>query len=695
MHHQINQMMTKAIQCFQAGNLNEAEPLLLDVLKKQSKNFDALHILGVINGIKNQHKEALEFFRKALKIDPNNSFLNFNIAKAFSEIDEDEKALKYHLFATKLNPKKLDGWLNFGRSLSKLNKFEDSLECYYKALALNPEYAEAWTNLGCAFIELENFEQALDSFDKSLKINPQSPEVWSNRGNALFELKQYTQALESFDTAIRIKPDYADAWYNRGNALLRLNQYEHALESYDKTISLKPEYIEAWSSRGSLLCSICQFESSEASYREAIRINPQYLEAHSNLLFSLNYFDYLSFEELLAEAKRYGEKASQKSTPKFTKWNTIAKTSTEKIKIGFVSGDLKNHPVGYFTEGLVEQLNPDQFEIYGFPTHSNSDELTDRIKPLFHEWIPINRMSDHAAAKLIHEKGIHVLVDLSGHTAHNKLLVFAYKPAPVQISWLGYFATTGLPEMDYFLGDPHMSPLNEMGYFTETLWNLPETWLCLKPPTHIIKPSKLPALKNGFITFGSFSNLSKLNDKVVETWSTLLNQVPTSKLLLKSKQFSDPALIDGVKKWFLKFDISADRLILEGPDPREAYYEAYHRVDFILDTFPYPGGTTSVDSLWMGVPVLTLKGDRFLSRLGQSIASNSGNYDWIANDVNDYINKAVKFSSNLEKLEHLRSTLKDQVIKTPLFDTARFAKNFGDTLLSMLHQHNKALLNQK
>jgi len=650
MNQEIFKMMAKAIQCFQSENYDEAERILSKVLKLQPKNFDALHISGVMKGVKNQHQEALEFFRKALRIDPNNSWLNFNIAKAFSEIGDEDKALKYHWNATKLNPSHPEAWVNFGTSLSNLKKFKESLECLITAIDLRPDYAEAWTNRGVVLTKLEQFEEALASFDESLKINSQIAETWSNRGNTLLELKQYEQALASYDKAISIKPNYADAWSNRGNTLREIGHFFLAV----------------------------------ASYREAIRLNPEFLDARSNLSFTFNYVEKLSSHEAQTEAKRFGLKVSERAQPKFTTWDVP--TRVEKLRIGFVSGDLRNHPVGYFVEGLLEQLNLSQFEIFAFPTTLTSDDLTNRIKPFFTEWTPINGISDQAASTLIHQNRIHVLIDLSGHTKHNRLGVFSYKPTPVQVSWLGYFATTGLPEMDYFLGDPQMSPASEANHFTENIWNLSETWLCLKPPVHTSSVSTSPALNNYFVTFGSFGNLSKMNDKVVETWSSLLHRIDKSRLILKSKQLGDPAQIEEVKNRFQKFNIPVERLILEGPESREAYFEAYQRVDIVLDTFPYPGGTTSVDSLWMGVPVLTLKGNRFLSHLGESIAINAGNSDWIAADVSDYVNKAVQFASDLDRLAQLRSTLRDRVLRSPLFDTPRFAKNFGEALWGMWNQ---------
>ena len=216
-----------------------------------------------------------------------------------------------------------------------------------------------------------------------------------------------------------------------------------------------------------------------------------------------------------------------------------------------------------------------------------------------------------------------------------------------------------------------------------------ETWLCLKPPTFNFLISDLPALCNGFLTFGSLCNLSKINDQVLKTWALILNQIPRSKLLLKTKQFGDAEQIEEFYKRSTKFNISADRLLLEAPESREAYFQTYNRIDFVLDTFPYPGGTTSVDALWMGVPVLTLRGDRFLSHLGESIAINSGNVDWIAQNLEDYVRKAVLFSSDLKQLAQLRTILRARVLKSPLFDTSRFANNFGNALWAMYLQGSK------
>jgi predicted O-linked N-acetylglucosamine transferase (SPINDLY family) len=436
------------------------------------------------------------------------------------------------------------------------------------------------------------------------------------------------------------------------------------------------------------LMDMGRLAETEEAFRRALAIDPGYLKARSNLLFCLNYRESAAPEVLLAEARRQGAAISAAAGPKFDAWNATPDPS--RLRVGLVSGDLRAHPVGYFVEGLLERLDQRRFELVAFPTTGRMDDLTQRILPRFQTWRSLAGLSDREAAAAIHEQAIHVLVDLSGHTADNRLSVFAYRPAPVQVSWLGYFATTGLPEMDYFLGDPHMAPETEQARFTETLWRLPETWLCLSPRERPVAIGAPPALTNGFVTFGCLGNLSKMNREVVSLWSQILRAVSGSKLLLKAKPFVDPQAVADVQARFAREGVSSERLMLEGPSSRTEYFETYNRIDLVLDTFPYPGGTTSVDALWMGAPVLTLEGDRFLARLGASIARNAGQVEWIARDREDYLAKAVAFAA-AEGVAHDRTALRRRVLKTPLFDTERFARGFGEALWGMWREGGSRL----
>lgn len=573
------------------------------------------------------------------------------------------------------------GWKVLGAIFKITGRAEDSLRAMLESVRLEPYDAEAHANLGAVFKDLGRLTEAEMSCQQAILLDSKCASAFNNLGNSLIDQGRMKEAESALRKALELKPDFSEANYNLGNVLNATGRIFNAELAYHEAIRLKPDYYEAHNNRSIVLKDLGRYADAEASCRQAICLNPDYVEAHSNLLFNLNYMESLSIEATLFEAKRFGSMVSDRSLPKYTTWDI--ELNSPKLRIGFVSGDLNRHPVGYFIEGLIKGLDHGQFELIAFPTNSKLDDQTNRIESHFQKWIPIFGKGDFEAATLIREQGIQILVDLSGHTAHNRLPVFSYKPAPVQVSWLGYFATTGLPEMDFFLGDPIMSPHSEQHHFTEKIWQLAETWLCLSPPTQALPVFSLPALTNGYVTFGCFGNLSKMNHQVVKTWASILRKVTSAKLFIKSNQLSDPHVIDEVKHRFSSNGISANRLILEGHSPREEYFQAYNKIDIVLDTFPYPGGTTSVDALWMGVSVLTLKGDRFLSRLGESIATNAGQTNWIAEDVSDYVNKATEFASDIQTIVNLRASLREHVLKTPLFDSRRFAKSFGDALQEM------------
>ena len=320
-----------------------------------------------------------------------------------------------------------------------------------------------------------------------------------------------------------------------------------------------------------------------------------------------------------------------------------------------------------------------------YPSHTATDELSEQLSSRMAGWMPIYGKSDQQAARQIRDDGIHVLIDLSGYTDHTRLPMFCLKPAPVQATWLGYFGTTGLAEIDYLIGDPHVTPPDEENHFVEKIWRLPETYLCFSPPDVEIKCNSLPALENGYITFGCFNHLTKMNDAVVALWAQVLTSVPNSRLFLKTKALFDETLRANTLARFASHGIGSDRLLMEANSPRAELLAAYHRVDIALDPFPYPGGTTSAESLWMGVPVLTKRGDRFLSHVGETIAHNAGLADWIAQDEQDYIARAVAFAADLNGLAELRGNLRAQVLASPLYDSARFARHFENAMWNMWH----------
>jgi protein O-GlcNAc transferase len=396
----------------------------------------------------------------------------------------------------------------------------------------------------------------------------------------------------------------------------------------------------------------------------------------------MHYLPVSSPADSTAAARQYGCAVQSKATA-YTSWNV---QQTPCLRVGIVSGDLRDHPVGNFLEGVLANLDPKRVELFAYPTTPAVTDLTHRIARRFSAWKPIHALGDEAAARLIHGDGVHILLDVAGHTAHNRLPLFAWKPAPLQVSWLGYFGTTGLAAMDYVLGDPIVAPEQEDAYFCESLWRLPECYLCFTAPNVDVDVGPLPMLTRGHVTFGCFNNVAKLNDSLIRLWSAIVLSVPDSQMFLKAFQFGEPAIQERIRASFAANGIDAQRLRIEGPSSRIGHYECYNEVDIALDPFPYPGGTTSAEALWMGVPVLTKRGDRFLGHLGETIAVSAGLGEWVAGSDAEYSAKAIAFAEDVGRLKALRAKLRNQVLCSPLFDAQRFARNFENALVAMWNQ---------
>lgn len=586
--------------------------------------------------------------------------------------------------AAELLPLDPQAQTNLGLTLKELERFDEAIVCYLRAIKIKPDYAEAYNTLGNILKDLRRLKEAESCYHSALAIIPNYPEAHCNLGVTLHDLGRFDEAETCYRKALALKPDYTNAYYNLGNVLKELGRVKDAEVSYLRALELNPDLAEAYNNLGNVFKELDLLDKAETCYRKALIIEPDLAVAYSNILFILNYHQVHDPLFQVEEARKFGGIIAKKVKQRFTEWRCLSQP--ERLRVGMVSGDLHNHPVGFFLESILKQINPSRIELVAYTTDSREDELTTRIKPYFSEWRSLVGLSDNKAANLIHSDGVHILLDLSGHTANNRLPVFAWKPAPIQATWLGYFATTGVAEMDYILGDPYIMPSDESLHFTERVWRLPESYLCFTPPDVSLEVLPLPVFASGHITFGCFNNLAKMTDEVVALWAKILHVVRSSQLFLKTKQLNDSSVCEATHKRFADYGISAERLILEGSSPRHELLAAYNRIDIALDPFPYPGGTTTAEAFWMGVPVITRKGDRFLSHIGESILHNAGLCAWVAINNDDYLAKAVMHSSNLQLLAVLRSGLRQQVLASPLFDAPRFAGNFENELWKMWEQ---------
>ena len=492
-------------------------------------------------------------------------------------------------------------------------------------------------------------------------------------------------AVTEFRKAMQLQPQNASILINLGIAQLRLRDVFSAIETYRTLLEFEPANVLAHANIAAAFQLSGQIELAIQSYRHALELDPDHLSAHQNLLYALTYVPNFSRTEYLTEAQKFNEKISQKVNA-FSQWRCPAPTQIARpLRIGFVSGDFRNHSVGMFLESVLASINPDKLTLIAYSNSATKDSVSARLKKLFSEWNSIAIMNDETSAKKIHGDRIDILVDLSGHTELNRLSVFSWRPAPVQVSWLGYWASTGVKEIDYILVDQLSAPESDEIFFSEKLWYLPDTRLCFTPPVtaYPINVGLLPAQRNGYITFGSFQLLSKMNECTFLVWSQVLKRIPTARLRLQSWPLAFPNAIAETSRKLVDANIDIDRVEFCGGMSRDAYLMSYSEVDVVLDTFPFPGGTTTAEALWMGVPTVTLAGNSLLASQSASMMGCVGLDDWVAANEKEYVDIAVNQVSNLEKLTELRSSLRNRALTSPLFDSNKFAHNLEQAFIEI------------
>lgn len=625
---------------------------------------------------------AVEAAQKFIKTFPRHPIGHKVLGASLVKVDRTIEAIPHLQKCVSLDENDAEAHCNLGAIYSDIGKYAEAEFHCRCAIKINPLYSRAFNNLGTALQHLGRLAEAEESFRLALHISPDFSAAHCNFGALLARRNNFIAAEESFRNAILHNKKFSEAYCSLGAVQMELNKLYEAKRNLLISISLKPNFPEAYNNLGITLKRLGEIKEAAQAYKTAITLNPLFLKAFSNLLLTMNYLSDMPVQEHFKLSCEFGNTASRLSKFKFICWPNLTKRPS-KLRIGFVSADLRNHPVGYFTQALLSKIDKTKFELYAFNNNPLDDDLSIQLKKDFSRWFNIRHLSDLESALLIYENKINILIDLSGHTAGNRLGVFPYKPAPVQATWLGYFSSTGVREIDYIIGDSIVTPISDQNYFTEKIWQLPDTYLCFTPPPYDLQVNDLPALNNGYITFGCFSNLTKVNDSVISTWSRILNLVPTSKIMIKTSQLDDHKVRRNLIEKFSSFGIHKSRLILEGQSSRLDYFKSYYKIDMVLDTFPFPGGTTSVESMWMGAPVLTIRGQRFISRNGETIAINSGQSHWIASSIEDYISKACKFSNEIDSLALLRRDLRAKIIKSPTFNADLFSHNLSNSLDKM------------
>jgi protein O-GlcNAc transferase len=716
----VTELLAAGIEHHRAGRLAEAEACYRRVLAAQPSHFEAYSNLGAALRGQGKVDEAVAAYRQAIGIRPDYFRAHFNLGNALKDEGELDEAVAAYRQAIRIKPDYVRAYINLGNALKDQRKLEDAIAAYRKAIGINPDYAEVHSNLGNALREEGKLDEAIAVYRQAIGLNPAYAEAHCNLGNALRDQGNLEAAVAAYRQAIGIRPDYAEAYdllanelrdqgnldeavaayrqaiglkpdlaaahSNLGVALEDQGKLEEAVAAYRQAIGIKPDLAEAYSNLGNALEDQGKHDEAIAAYRHAVDIQPDYAEALSNLLFSLNYDDKSTAEQLFTAHREWNERYSRPMLRPIAYAND--RGISRRLKIGYASPDFRGHSVAFFFEPLLKGHDRQAVEVFCYSEVKRPDAVTIRLKGLADHWLVTVGLSDDELAERIRADGIDILVDLAGHTANNRLRVFARKPAPVQVTWLGYPNTTGLEAIDYRLVDAVTDPVGEAdAWASETLVRLEGGFLCYGALKDVPEPTAPPCLNTGTVTFGSFNNPAKVSAATLDVWAKLLSRLPQARLLLKGKSFADAT----TRALFLarlgERGVATERVeLVAWQAGTTAHLALYHRVDIALDPFPYNGTTTTCEALWMGVPVVTLQGDRHAGRVGASLLTQIGLTALIANSVEEYLENAVALARNPERLSDLRRILRPRMAASPLCDAPAFARKMESAFRTM-RQH--------
>ncbi|MDW8123631.1 MAG: tetratricopeptide repeat protein [Geminicoccaceae bacterium] len=628
-----------------------------------------------------REEEACAAFAAAVERDPGYLPARLNQVELLYRRGRVEEAVAVVEAALAAGARSAELFYWYGCALRACHRHEEALAALDTAIALEPEHARAHCERGFVLVELDREREALAAFDRSLRCLADFAPTHLGRATALARLGRRQEALAAIDRALALDRRSVEGWVERGNVLRELGRMHEALEAYDAALALRPNDAVIHNNRGNIFMDTGRLAEARAAFERALELDPTMAAAFDNLLWCSCYDPTLDRATVIAAHRRYGESFGNRPD-RYRDWPN-ARGADRPLRIGFVSADLNRHPVGFMLLPVLEALDREQFPVFFYFTGSIEDWVSARLKALASAWHRVGGLGDRALAELVRSDGIDILFDLAGHTAGNRLTCFALKPAPVQATWLGYPFSTGLTEIDWIVMDPVSVRPGEEDAFSERVIHMPGGRYVLQPPTEASEVVLPPALRTGRVTFGSFNNLSKMTPEVIATWAAILRRLRNSRLLLKWRTLADPLVAEEVRAAYAAHGIDPERLALR---PASGYAEMlaeYGDVDIALDPFPFGGGQTSLDALWMGVPLVTLPSWQPVSRQGAMLLTAIRRPEWIADDPEDYVEVAVELAEDPARLAGIRLGQREQVRRSPLCDAARAAREFEAVLRTM------------
>ena len=727
MSEKIVRQLQKAIHYFEKRQFSSADKLLCEILIFDSSNFDALYLKGLVCGIQSNHLECKNYLLRALKLNSNHAYLQYNLAKALSELGEDNLALKHHEIAVVLMPTNPHAWLNFGRCLFKQQLLNDSLRSYEAAINLKSDYAEAYSNRGLVLNELNRFDEALQSYDKAIQLKPDYSEAFCNRGLVLNSLKRFDEALHSYDKAIEYKNDFSAAYNNRGILLNELTHFDEALQSYDKAIELSFDYADAHNNRGILLNQLNRYDEALQSYLKAIEFKPDYEYLPGTIIFQrLAICDWggLTQSLMLIESEIFEDKkvinpftciglfdnphshflVSKNFTEfNFPKNNALGEISNPphhgKLRIGYYSADLYYHPASIWLAEQLENHDRSKFELIAFSLKSISDPMKDRLKTAFDHWVDVRDLSDLELVQISRDLKIDIAIDLNTHTLDSRLGIFAARVAPIQVMNIGYPGSSGAQYIDYFLSDSYGVSQDNRPYFSEKIAFVPSLTTYDRQREVSNEPlyrSQFGLPETGFV-FTCQNGCQKFNPDVFDIWMEILKAVPGSVLWLLKP--NESAIQNLIKEAQIR-GIDSERLIFTDREvvPMEQeknrisrYLASYKLADLFLDTWPYNAGTTAVDALWAGTPVLTKVGNAISARMCYSALKHIELAELITYTANEYRNLAISLATDPDRLKLIKEKLEKNRLSTALFDPVGNTRHIENAYLEMYRRYSEGL----
>lgn len=664
------QAFANAEQMRQAGRNAEAETFCRQALAYDAAHGPSLNMLGLLSMSAGQLEHAANFFARAASAQSQVPTFHNNLGSVLRQMGHDANAAQAFRNAIALKPDYARALINLGQLLATADPAA-AAAAYRQALIHHPRDLEATFGLAVVLHQTGALDEARPLYEQALKLAPGNIALLQNLTGVIFAQGRTPEAIPHLRQMVRLEPQSADHWSFLAGALEQEARLAEVVETQRQAILHHPQAYRAFNGLGNALANLGRFDEAVAAYRRSIAINPDYFDARSNLLMTLHSIAGVSAADILLEARAYGARLPVRTSPAFAN----VRDAERPLRVGYVCADFRVHPVGFFLERVLASHDRSRVETFLYSDTLFADAQTERLRGSASGWRPIVGKTDDEVARQIQGDRIDILVDLAGHTGSNRLVLFGMRAAPVQACWLGYFGTTGVPAMDYVIGDEVVLPPGDDGLFTETAVRLPTPYLCWSPPREDVAVAPFPSLASGAVTFGCFNNRAKITGEVVAVWAEILRRVPNATLFLKSWSLADESNRDGLVQAFAAHGVAADRLIFEGLTARAEGLAAYNRVDIALDPFPFGGCTTTADTLWMGVPVVTVAGSRWSGRMSQTILNAVGLQEWVAPDLDSYVEMAVRAAGDLAALAPLREALRSRIEASSFCDGPRFTAN--------------------